>query len=266
MSRPVIVALTGAAVVLACVAAPAPANAADSRLAGYQQANAAVRKTLAAADGPTPSLGDPAYAKQVADAFDLQVIDVLKDQPLGDVLTQCAEAGRTEAAFADQGLAKAAAGLDPQAAGLRRLRVRAGNSMTFQDELAAAKRFDIACSALEAEKMDAFVAALSPEQLTPTRRSSLAEIQKAFEQLVSATALNMLTPVRAANRETVLQTLADHIGPLASGLNQASRAKARTTIDNVLKQQSLSKAARDRLAVVRRSLDQADCNALCRAS
>jgi hypothetical protein len=249
----------------AILAIPASAQAQDARLAHFQQANAALRQVMARPDA-APGLDDPAYAKEVSDAFDLQVIPVIKDQPLGAVLNLCAEPGRTGDAYMQQGLAPGdLAGLEPKAAAARAREAHARNAMRFQDELGFAGRFEVACMAVEVDKLDAFIRTLKPEEMTPARRQGLAQMQDGLAQLVSNAALSLFMPIRPGNREARLDMLADDFDSIARSMTPASRQKAAKTIDGVLQMPALSANAHTQLAAVRRSLDQAPCNALCSA-
>jgi hypothetical protein len=246
-------------------AASRTAATAEETPAEFRQANAALRDALARQGASAPDMHDPAYAKTVSRAFDVGIVEVSKGQPLPALLDLCDEVVRTEVSYTQFGLNKGGVGAAPQSAE-RMLSMQKKNEVTFQDELAAARRFSIACMAVKAEKMTDVVGRLKPEDMTPARRAGLEQVQRRLLRLVSDAVLSQMDPIRPGNREIILDALVRDIDPLAAAMTRASRRSAVDKIDQVLTSQALPHDTRAKLGAVRRVLDRADCTGLCAVS
>jgi len=254
---------TGALFALLLVFAPNAAGAEDAKLAAFKQANAAIREALSHAKTP-PSMKDPAYAKQVSQAFDIGVVDGIKDEPAPAVLAICTEAIRTTTSYLLFGIQKEdVPDPNPNHAGPQLAEKENANYLRFQDEVTAAVRFGLPCTARVAEKMDALVAQLKPSDMTPVRRAGLQQTQQGLVNSVSGGASSILDSVRPSNRGVVLTALVRNLDPLTAAMSKASRQAALNTVDPLLWAPGLSRDEREKLLKVQKALNRTDCGRVC---
>jgi hypothetical protein len=248
------------------LSAPRSAEATDAQFVALRNANTAIRDELSRADAPAPNMSNPAYAKHVSEAFNVQAIEAFRGHPIPEVLDLCSEVVQTQVAYTQRGLKRSdVVGRTPEAAATRTVQLANENYLKFQDEMAAAARFSAACMALEADQMATFVKQLKPEEMTPVRRSGLAQVQRGLVQIVSGATVSQLDPIRPVNRQIMLDALANNIEPLASAMTKASRGSSIAAIDKVLASQALSRDSRSKLAAVRQALSRPGCTGLCAA-
>lgn len=238
------------------------AYAQDTILAAFKQANAAISHDLSKGKAPA-GMSNPAYAKQVSQAFDLAVAEIAKDEPISSILDICGEAIKTRTQYMLFGLKQEIANTAEAEKVVRAMQVKSRNILRFQDEMTAAMRFEVACLAKMAMKLDAFLGQLKAGDLSPVRRAAVQQLQRGMVEVVSGLALNQLDDFRADNRQILLDALVRNIGPYTAAMTTASRRAAVANVEKVLLAPTISLDAKEKLRKVLKALNRTDCGTSC---
>ena len=254
--------LLGVGACLCATLAPAqddPSASAQNHFASFHQAHDEITGRLSR---DPPSLQDPAYAAQVARAFDLSLLT--EEIPVLNLMGICFRASATQAAYLLRGAKKE--DFDPWAiqprlkSGARAAKLKNENYMRFQDELVAALRFGVACRALELQNLEIYLDRMPPAEMT-VFRLSFSDFQQGLAEVVSYHAEALAQPIRPENRQAVLDLLVQNIDPLATGMTRQTRKTAAAGLAKLLA--ASSPDVRAKLQKVELALKRSDCGRVC---
>lgn len=218
---------------------------------------------------PTPpSLQDPVYAQQVAQAFDISRLDAMKDQPMPDLMGTCFRASAAQAAYLLRGVKKQdldqfaiqdrlKSGASPAAIKLKR-----ENYLRFQDELVMALRFGLACRKQQLERLETYLPQM-PGAEKNVFRIGFDDFQQGLTEILVDHAAALRDSIRPENRQAAIDLLAQYGGSLAGGMTKPSRKTASAAIAKALTAPGLSPDDRKKLGVVQAALKRPDCGRVC---
>ncbi|MES2472363.1 MAG: hypothetical protein V4601_05930 [Pseudomonadota bacterium] len=232
----------------------------------YARANLFIGKMLA--DEAAPSLKDPVYAQQVSHAFDVSVLEALKDVPYANFSGVCFLASSTQGAYLVRGVKRSE--FDPWAIQPRlkqnvtpeTIKLKKENYLRFQDELLAALGFGLACRAQQLEKLESHLPQMGQDDLV-VFRLGFPDFQNGLAELVSYHAAALRDPVRPEVRRGTLDLLLESAGAVAGGMTRQTRRSTAQAIAKVITGPGLSPEERSDLKKVQQALARPDCGRVC---
>ncbi|MBI3677948.1 MAG: hypothetical protein HY243_15170 [Proteobacteria bacterium] len=256
--------------VVASVAAPSElGNSETNRPEGvgptveqFQNANvflrAAIAESVSSSKAP-PTLNDPLFAQEIRTAFDERILLGLNKNDMTDLIAVCSSPVETLKlyVFYQAGYQGAAISTQAQAEQVSR------NSIRFQDEIALATRFSIACGGMMAPAVVSFWENLPVSERTEIRREGIAQTRHGMAQTYSGGVIMQSEPTKAANRKLVLDAMLQHLEAYASSMGLPERQSVVATIDETLAINVFTKDARDKLRRIRLAMTRRDCVGLC---
>ena len=213
-----------------------------------------------------PSLQDPAYAGQVAKAFDTSRLETIKDNRF--LTGICNRASALQADYLLRGIKDNE--FDPFAiqhrlkfdASAASLKQRSENYLRFQDELAQALRYGLMCRTFELENLNTRLPQMPAAELR-VFRTGFDDFQQSLAELVTYHASALRQAIRPENRRAVIDLLAQYMDRLAAGMTKQSRHTAAASIAKALTAPALTPADRKKLATAQMALKRTDCGKVC---
>jgi hypothetical protein len=230
----------------------------------FREATFAIHQALL--EKTPPSLQDPAYAGQVAKAFDTAQLETIKDHRF--LTGICNRAGAVQGDYLLRGVKNDE--LDPFAiqrrlkfdASAATLKLRSENYSRFQDELVQALRYGLMCRTFELEKLNTYLPQMPAAELN-VFRTGFADFQESLAELVTYHAAALRQPIRPENRKTIIDLLAQYMDRLAAGMSKQTRRTAAASIAKALTAPALTPADRKKLATAQQALKRTDCGKVC---
>lgn len=251
------------------VAGSATAQSAAS-LQAFKQASVAVAAAIAQADAaakPPPTLADPDTAPQIRAALDPLVLAQIDAGDVAGLMDACSAGSAIARGYVLFGLkAKLASkGAQPSSEETMRATIETANANTerFQDEMAQANRFNIACNARALPALAKFAAALPPAERTPVRRDGLMRIRRGAAEAFQGVVLTQVDPIKTENRRIVLDEALSRADVYAAAMGTTERQSVIAVIDRVLATPSLAADVQEKLKQLRAGLGRTDCTGLC---
>jgi hypothetical protein len=236
--------------------------------AAYMEAAAKMDQRIAqrSAEGSMPRITEPETSA---------LIDVLSDSHrflesrtytvdnIGELMEICGQANRVSMAYALFGMKERLAGNGTTDDITRQMTMlMEENILSFQPELEQLHPFLLRCLAKEVQPLAAFMAALPPQELTPTRLAGLKQFRGGLLNSYSGHLISAGNPaLRPSYRRQVLQAMAESSPAFASALQPPIRQQiAQTATDLIHDAPAESRA--DIEAIIK-AMSTPDCTGLC---
>ena len=242
----------------------AQASSLDSFRTAVISVRAKVAQAEASGQAP-PTLADPASAPQIRAAFDPAVPSLVGGTDVQGLLDTCGAATDLGKAYLLFGVKAKLAALPKDAEPAEaQVTLVNENSARFQDEVALATRFNIACYGATLPAVARYAQGIGPADRTAARKEALLKIRRHASDAYKGVVVSQLDPIRAANRQAPRDVGLTQLDAYAQAMSPPERQGVIQVIDQVLAASTtLDPAVRDKLGKLKAGLGRTDCTGFC---
>lgn len=205
------------------------------------------------AHGDLPRWSNPDHAKVLARFWDVEATLGTPPYISADLPALLAAADRAGALYKTYVLFTPQSGAVPDTA---------ANTSKYQDEIARAAAYLLRVQAAELEAIADFVKTLPAAEMTEPRRAGLRQMHLGINEMVTGAVLMLRSPdLHTANRDILLNTLADIAVTMSASTPPADRAVMIAQIEAILP--VLAGPAQENALAFKSAFERKECTGLC---
>ena len=205
------------------------------------------------AQGDLPRWSNPDHAKVLARFWDVKATLGTRPYMSADLPALLAIADRAGALYKTYVLFTPQSGAVPDTA---------ANTSKYQDEIARVAAYLLRVQTAELEAIADFVKTLPAAEMTEPRRAGLQQMRLGINEMVTGAVLMLRSPgLHTANRDILLNTLADIAVTMSASTPPADRAAMIAQIEAVLP--VLAGPGRENALAFKSAFERKECTGLC---